>query len=80
VEAVAHGFRVVAPPGHEAAALTALRLPAGVDIQDLHTELERRGVDVGVGRAGLVVAHMGNITPDDLQRFWHAVEALYLQT
>src|SRR5450830_824281 len=78
-EAAAHGFRVVAPPGHEAATLTALRPPAGVDIQDLHTELERRGIDVGVTPTGLVVAHTGGISPDDLQHFWCAVEALYLQ-
>jgi len=78
-EAVVHGFRVVAPPGHEAATLTALRLPAGVDIQDLHTEMERRGVDVEIVPTGLVVAHTGDITPDDLQHFWHAVETLHLQ-
>jgi len=78
-DAAAHGFRVVAPPGHEAATLTALRPPAGVDIQDLHTELERRGIDVGMAPTGLVVAHTGDITPDDLQHFWCAVEALYLQ-
>jgi len=78
-EAVVHGFRVVAPPGHEAATLTALRPPAGVDIQDLHTEMERRGVDVEIVPTGLVVAHTGDITPDDLQHFWHAVETLHLQ-
>ncbi|RIE15272.1 aminotransferase class V-fold PLP-dependent enzyme [Candidatus Cryosericum odellii] len=78
-EAAAHGFRVVAPPGHEAVTLTALRPPAGVDIQDLHTELERRGVDVGMTPTGLVVAHTGGISPDNLQHFWHAVEELHLQ-
>jgi len=79
-EAAAHGFRVVAPPGHEAATLTALRPPAGVDVQELHAALERHGVDVGMGSAGLIVAHTGDTSPDDLQRFWHAVEALHLQT
>jgi len=78
-EAAAHGFRVVAPPGHEAATLTALRPPAGVDGQDLRAALERRGVDVGMVPTGLVVAHTGDITPDDLQRFWHVVETLHLQ-
>jgi aspartate aminotransferase-like enzyme len=78
-EAAAHGFGVVAPPGHEAATLTALRPPAGVDIQDLHTELERRGIDVGMTPTGLVVAHTGGISPDNLQHFWHAVEELHLQ-
>jgi alanine-glyoxylate transaminase/serine-glyoxylate transaminase/serine-pyruvate transaminase len=78
-KAAAHGFRVVAPPGHEAATLTALRPLAGVDVQDLHAALARRGVDVGMGPAGLVVAHTGDISPDDLWYFWHAVEALHLQ-
>jgi aspartate aminotransferase-like enzyme len=78
-EAAAHGFRVVAPPGHEAATLTALRPPAGVDVQDLHAALARRGVDVGMSPAGLVVAHTGDISPDDLWYFWHAVEALHVQ-
>src|SRR5450830_343057 len=78
-EAAAHGFRVVAPSGHEAATLTALRPPAGVDIQDLHTEMERRGVDVEIVPTGLVVAHTGDISPDDLQHFWHVVETLHLK-
>jgi aspartate aminotransferase-like enzyme len=79
-EAAAHGFRVVAPPGHEAVTLTALRPPAGVDAQEVHAALERSGVDVGMGPGGLIVAHMGDTSSDDLQRFWHAVEALHLQT
>jgi aspartate aminotransferase-like enzyme len=78
-KAAAHGFRVVAPPGHEAATLTALRPPAGVDIQDMRTEMERRGVDVEIVPTGLVVAHTGDISPDDLQHFWHVVETLHLQ-
>jgi aspartate aminotransferase-like enzyme len=79
-EAAAHGFHVVASPGYEASTLTAVRPPAGEDVQVLHAALERSGVDVGMGPGGLVVAHMGDTSPDDLQRFWHAVEALHLQT
>lgn len=78
-KAAAHGFHVVAPAGHESATLTALRPPTGVDVQELHDALERRGVDVGMGPAGLVVAHTGDINPDDLQHFWRVVEALHLQ-
>lgn len=78
-EAVAHGFRVWAPPGHEAATLTALRPPAGIDIQDLHAALERRGIDVGMGPADLLVAHTGDVSSEDLQHFWHTLEALHLQ-
>jgi aspartate aminotransferase-like enzyme len=78
-EAVSHGFRVVAPPGHEAATLTALRPPAGVDVQDLHAALERRGIDVGVVSTDLVVAHTGDVSAEDLERLWHAVEALHLE-
>jgi aspartate aminotransferase-like enzyme len=78
-QAVLHGFGVVAPPGHEAPTLTVLRPPAGVDVQDLYAMLERRGIDVGMGPAGLVVAHTGDTSPDDLQHFWHAVEVLRLQ-
>ena len=78
-EAVAHGFRVWAPPEHEAATLTALRPPAGIDIQDLHAALERRGIDVGMGPADLLVAHTGDVSSEDLQHFWHVVEALHLQ-
>ncbi|RIE06565.1 aminotransferase class V-fold PLP-dependent enzyme [Candidatus Cryosericum terrychapinii] len=79
-EAATHGFHVMAPAGHEAATLTAVRTPAGVDVQDLHAALERRGVDVGMGPTDLIVAHAGDTSPDDLQHFWHAVEALHLQT
>lgn len=79
-EAAAHGFRVVAPPGHEAATLTALRPPAGVNVQELHAALARRGVDVGMGSPGLIVAYTGDVSSEDLQHFWHAVEALHLQT
>ncbi|MBA4364935.1 MAG: hypothetical protein C0398_02870 [Coprothermobacter sp.] len=78
-QAALHGFGVVAPPGHEASTLTVLRPPAGVDVQDLYAMLERRGIDVGMGPAGLVVAHTGDTSPDDLRHFWHAVEALHLQ-
>jgi alanine-glyoxylate transaminase/serine-glyoxylate transaminase/serine-pyruvate transaminase len=79
-EAAAHGFAVVAPPGHEAATLTALRQAVGVDVQALHAALERRGIDVGMGPTGLIVAHAGDTNPDDLQYFWHAVEVLQPQT
>jgi aspartate aminotransferase-like enzyme len=79
-QAVLHGFGVMASPGREASTLTALRPPAGVDVQDLHAMLERRGIDAGVGRAGLIVAHAGDVNAEDLQRFWRGVEALHLQT
>lgn len=78
-EAAAHGFRVVAPSGHEATTLTALRPPAGVGLQDLRTALERRGVDVGVSATNLVMAHTGGVSSEDLERFWSVVEALYLK-
>jgi aspartate aminotransferase-like enzyme len=78
-EAASHGFRVVAAPGHEAATLTALRPPGGMDIQDLRTALGRRGIDVGVSGTDLVVAHTGDVDGKDLERFWRAVEALHLQ-
>jgi alanine-glyoxylate transaminase/serine-glyoxylate transaminase/serine-pyruvate transaminase len=78
-DAAAHGFRVVAPPGHEAATLTALRPPAGVDVQDLHAALERRGIDVGMGSADLIIVYTGDTSADDLQHFWHVVEALHLE-
>jgi len=77
-KAATHGFGIVAPAGHEAATLTALRPPAGVDIQNLHTELERRGVDVGVRDTDLIVAHTGDVSSEDLERVWHAVEAMHL--
>jgi aspartate aminotransferase-like enzyme len=79
-EAVSHGFHVVAAPGHEAATLTALRLPAGVDVQDLHAALGRRGIDVGVVSTDLVVAHTGDVSAEELERLWRAVEALQPQT
>ena len=79
-EAAAHGFGVFAPPGHEAATLTALRPPVGVDVQELHAALARGGVDVSMGATGLVVAHTADVSSEDLQHFWHAVEALHLQT
>ena len=79
-QAVLHGFGVVASPGREASTLTALKLPTGVDAQDLAALLERRGIEVGVGRAGLIVAHAGDVNAEDLQRFWRAVETLRLQT
>ncbi len=50
-----------------------------MDIQDLRTALGRRGIDVGVSGANLVVAHTGNVDGNDLERFWRAVEALHLQ-
>jgi aspartate aminotransferase-like enzyme len=75
-QAVLHGFGVAASLGCEAPTLTALTPPAGVDIEDLRAMLERRGIDAGVGCAGLIVAHAGDVGVEDLQRFWHAVEAL----
>jgi hypothetical protein len=47
-----------------------------VDIEELRAMLERRGIDAGVGRAGLIMAHAGVVDAEDLQRLWHAVEAL----
>ena len=79
-EAATHGFGVFAPPGHEAAMLTALRPLAGVDVADLHAELARRGIDANMGPTGLIVAHTGEVSPDDLQCFWRAIEELRLQT
>lgn len=77
-KAAIHGFRVVAAPGHEAATLTALRPPAGVDVQDLHAALENHGIDIGVMGTGLIVAHTGDVSGEDLERMWLAVEALRL--
>jgi len=79
-EAAAHGFGVFAPPGHQAATLTALRPPVGVDVAELHAALARHGVDVGMGPTGLIAAHTGDVSLDDLQYFWRVVEALQLST
>ncbi|MCX6098259.1 MAG: aminotransferase class V-fold PLP-dependent enzyme [Caldiserica bacterium] len=79
-EAAAHGFGVFAPPGHEAAMLTALRPPAGVDVEELHAALGRHGVDTSMGPTGLIVAHTADVSPDDLRCFWRAIEGLHLQT
>lgn len=78
-QAAAHGFCVAARPGHEAATLTALRPPAGVDIVDLQAALARRGIDVGVRTTDLVIAHTGDVSAEDLERVWRAVEGLHRQ-
>jgi alanine-glyoxylate transaminase/serine-glyoxylate transaminase/serine-pyruvate transaminase len=76
-QAAAHGFTVVAPAGREAATLTVLAPPEHVMPQDLREQLDHKGFDVGATKAGIVVAHGGGT--DDIERFWHAVEALHLQ-
>jgi aspartate aminotransferase-like enzyme len=78
-QAAAHGFTVVAPAGREAATLTILTPPANVMTLDLREKLEHKGIDVGTTKAGIVVAHTGGVGADDLEQFWHAVEALHLQ-
>jgi len=78
-EAASHGFHVVAAPGHEASTLTALTPPGETDIQALRAALRRRGIDVGMSGANLVVAHVGNIDGKDLERFWRTAEAIHLQ-
>lgn len=78
-QAVACEFGIVAPAGHEAATLTVLTPPAGTDAHDLGAALARRGIDVGVSDAGLVIMHAGDVDSKDLERVWSAVRALHLQ-
>ncbi len=77
--AAVHGFGVVAPAGHEAVSISTLKAPDGVDAAELCGALERRGINVGLASTGLVVAHTGDVSAEDLERFWLAVEALHPQ-
>jgi len=77
-QAVAHGFTVAAPVGHEASTLTVLTPPGGILPTDLRDQLDRKGVDVGVTEGGIIIAHAGGVGVDDMERFWRAVEGLHL--
>jgi aspartate aminotransferase-like enzyme len=77
-QAVAHGFTVLAPAGHEASTLTVLTPPGGVLPTDLREQLDHKSVDVGVTKGGIMVAHAGGIGIDDMTRFWRIVEGLHL--
>jgi aspartate aminotransferase-like enzyme len=78
-QADAHGFKVIAPAGHEAPTLTVLAPPKHVMVSDLRERLDHKGVEVGATKDGIVVAHAGGASIDDLERFWRTVEALHLQ-
>ena len=74
-----HGFRVIAPAGHEAPTLTVLAPPEHVMVSDLRERLDHKGIEVGATKDGIIVAHAGGASIDDMERFWRTIEALHLQ-
>ncbi len=79
-QAAAHGFGTAAPPGRESPTITVLTPPAGVSVPDLRDALDRRGIEVGIVKSGIVAAHPGTVSVEDLQRFWRSVEVSHPQS
>ena len=74
--AVSAGWAPAAPAGCASPTLTVLQPPAGVDPVSMQRELGRKGIDVGLGSAGLIIARAGDLSRDEQERLWRVLASV----
>jgi alanine-glyoxylate transaminase/serine-glyoxylate transaminase/serine-pyruvate transaminase len=71
--AVSAGWTLAAPAGRASSTLTVLQPPSGVDPARMQQVLARKGIDVGLGSAGLIIARAGDLSADEQERLWRVL-------
>jgi len=59
--------------GCASSTLTVLQPPAAVDPASMQQVLARKGIDVGLGSAGLIIARAGDLSRDEQERLWRGL-------
>ncbi|HPS70437.1 MAG TPA: aminotransferase class V-fold PLP-dependent enzyme [Candidatus Cryosericum sp.] len=71
--AVSAGWTAAAPADRASSTLTVLQPPSGVDPASMQRVLARKGIDVGLGSAGLIIARAGDLSRDEQERLWRVL-------